>query len=159
MFGGGLTWQRVWAVQAVLATGSLVGFGANIAHAQASTGDSKVTPPVLLSGSSTVTADTVLTPEQEKSLLAAEDQILHFVSKDTHLEIKAPVKCRFISRAAVSTELRKKFDQDKGAKRMERSELVLKKFGLLDQGFKMQSFLLSLLTEQIAASTTTRPSR
>ena len=128
----------------------MVGFGASIAQAQAKAGDSGVTPPVLTSGTSTVTADTVLTPDQEKSLLNAEDQILHFVSKDTHLEIKSPVKCKFISRNAVATELRKKFDQDKGAKRMQRSELVLKKFGLLDQSFKMRPFLLSLLTEQIA---------
>jgi hypothetical protein len=128
----------------------MVGFSAGIAQAQATTGDGNVTPPVLMSGSSTVTADTVLTPQQEKTLLEDEDQILHFVSKDTHLSLKDPVKCRFISREAVNTELRKKFDQDKGAKRMERSELVLKKFGLLDQGFKMRPFLLSLLTEQIA---------
>jgi len=139
-----LTWQKA------LAAGLVVAFSAGIAQAQASSGDGKVTPPVLTSGSATITADTVLTPDQEKTLLADEDQILHFVSKDTHLAIKHPVKCRFISRDAVATELRKKFDQDKGAKRMERSELVLKKFGLLDQSFKMRPFLLSLLTEQIA---------
>jgi hypothetical protein len=139
-----LTWQRALAVWLV------VGFSAGIAEAQANTGDSKVTPPVLTSSNSTVTADTVLTPQQEKTLLEDEDQILHFVSKDTHLSLKDPVKCRFISREAVAAELRKKFDQDKGAKRMQRSELVLKKFGLLDQSFQMRPFLLSLLTEQIA---------
>jgi hypothetical protein len=128
----------------------VVGFIAGSAQGQAPAGDGKVTPPVRITGSSTITVDTVLTPDQEKTLLADEDQILHFVSKDTHLAIKNPVKCKFISREAVATELRKKFDQDKGAKRMERSELVLKKFGLLDQGFKMRPFLLSLLTEQIA---------
>jgi hypothetical protein len=148
--GGGLTWQRVSAAQVVLAASAWVGFSAGIAQAQTSTVGGNVTPPVLIAGSSTVTADTVLTPDQEKTLLADEDQILHFVSKDTHLAIKSPVKCKFISREAVATELRKKFDQDKGTKRMERSELVLKKFGLLDQGFKMRPFLLSLLTEQIA---------
>jgi hypothetical protein len=143
-----LTWQRV------LAAGVLVGFSAAIAQAQSNPADGssngKVTPPVQIAGSSTVTVDAVLTPDQEKALLDAEDQILHFVSRDTHLAIKNPVKCKFISRDAVATELRKKFDQDKGAKRMERSELVLKKFGLLDQSFKMRPFLLSLLTEQIA---------
>jgi hypothetical protein len=126
------------------------GFDASRAEAQANSGADKVTPPVLTSGNSTVTADTVLTPQQEKTLLEDEDQILHFVSKDTHLSLKDPVKCRFISRDAVAAELHKKFDQDKGAKRMQRSELVLKKFGLLDQSFQMRPFLLSLLTEQIA---------
>jgi len=143
-FGGGLTWQKI------VIAGAWVGFCAGIAQAQSSTADGKVTPPVLLSGSPTVTVDSVLTLDQEKTLLADEDQILHFVSKDTHLAIHKPVKCKFISREAVATELRKKFDQDKGAKRMERSELVLKKFGLLDHSFKMRPFLLSLLTEQIA---------
>ena len=80
-----MSWQRVSATQAVLAAWVLVGF--SVAQAQANTGAGKVTPPVLTSGSSTVTADTVLTPEQEKTLLNAEDQILHFVSKVTHLDI------------------------------------------------------------------------
>jgi hypothetical protein len=142
--GGRLSWQRV------LAACALVGFGAGIAGAQGSAGGDKAASPAAASGSTTVTADTVLTPQQEKTLLDDEDQILHFVSKDTLLPIKSPVKCHFISREAVNSELRKKFDQDKGAKRMERSELVLKKFGLLDQSFKMRPFLLSLLTEQIA---------
>jgi hypothetical protein len=128
----------------------LVGFGAVAAGAQAGGGDGKVTPPVLESGKTTVTVDTILTQGQEKTLLNDEDEILHFVSRDTLLPIKSPVKCRFISRDSVAKELRKKFDEDKGAKRMERSELVLKKFGLLDESFKMRPFLLSLLTEQIA---------
>ncbi len=113
-------------------------------------GNGKAALPATASGGTTVTADTILTPQQEKTLLDDEDQILHFVSKDTLLPIQSPVKCRFISRSTVNTELRKRFDDDKGAKRMERSELVLKKFGLLDEGFKMKPFLLSLLTEQIA---------
>jgi hypothetical protein len=112
--------------------------------------DSGVTPPVLEQGQTTVEVDKILTPQQEKDLLAAEGQILQFVSKDTRLAIKDAVKCRFISRDAVAKEMRKKFDEDKGTKRMERSELVLKKFGLLDRDFNLKPFLLSLLTEQIA---------
>ncbi len=112
--------------------------------------DGKTTPPVLESGQTTIVQDTLLTAQQEKDLLASEDQILHFVSKDTQLPIKAEVKCKFVSRESVAKDLRKKLDEDKGAKRMERSELVLKKFGLLDQSFQLKPFLLSLLTEQIA---------
>ena len=41
--------------------------------------------------------------------------------------------------------------EDEGTKRMERAELVLKKFGLLDRDFHLRTFLLSLLTEQVAA--------
>jgi hypothetical protein len=91
-----------------------------------------------------------LTKDQQKVLLTDIDATLKFVSGDTKLELKRPVKGVFISRDAVATELRKRFDEDEGAKRMERSELVLKKFGLLDRSFHLRPFLLSLLTEQIA---------
>jgi hypothetical protein len=101
-------------------------------------------------GTVDATTDTILTPAQEKALLASEDEILHFVSKDTGLPIKEPVKCRFVSRDALQKMLVKNLNDDKGAKRMERSELVLKKFGLLDEDFHLKPFMLSLLTEQIA---------
>ncbi len=128
----------------------VVGWVLMVGLGRAQSGGGQTTPPVLESGQTTIVQDTLLTAQQEKDLLASEEQILHFVSKDTELPIKAEVKCRFVSRESVAKDLRKKFDEDKGAKRMERSELVLKKFGLLDQGFQLKPFLLSLLTEQIA---------
>lgn len=108
----------------------------------------QIKPPT--AGKAAAPGETILTQEQQKKLLSEEDEILHFVSKDTLLPIVSPVKCRFVSREAVAKELRKKFDEDKDTRRMERSELVLKKFGLLDRDFHLRPFLLSLLTEQIA---------
>ena len=78
------------------------------------------------------------------------DEILSFASTDTKLPIEHSVKRRLISRDEVNKYLREKFDEDEGAKRMERSEIVLKKFGLLGRDFHLRAFLLSLLTEQIA---------
>jgi len=109
-----------------------------------------VTPPVLEQGQETVENNPLLTSKQEVELMADEQNILKFVSNDTQYEIKHPVKSLFLSREQVNKELREKFDEDKGNKRMQRSELVLKKFGLLDQDFHLRPFLLSLLTEQIA---------
>src|SRR5580692_1202874 len=109
-----------------------------------------VTPPQLQEGQTTVIVDQPLSKAQEKQLLADADEIFHFVSKDTGLPIQKSVKKLFITRDKVNAELRKKFDEDKSNKRMERSELVLKKFGLLDKDFNLRPFLLSLLTEQIA---------
>jgi hypothetical protein len=94
--------------------------------------------------------EVTLTKDQQKVLLNDIDATLKFVSADTKLEMKRPVKGVFVSRDAVAKDLRKKFDEDEGAKRMQRSELVLKKFGLLDRSFDLRPFLLSLLTEQIA---------
>jgi hypothetical protein len=94
--------------------------------------------------------EVTLTKDQQKVLLADIDATLKFVSADTKLEMKRPVKGVFLTRDEVNKDLRKKLDEDEGAKRMQRSELVLKKFGLLDRDFHLQPFLLSLLTEQIA---------
>lgn len=109
-----------------------------------------VTPPELQSGQTTITADKRLTKDQEKQLLGLSDKIFDFASKDTGLPIQHAVKKVFVSRDQVNKELRKRFDEDKGNKKMQQSELVLKKFGLLDRDFQLRPFLLSLLTEQIA---------
>ena len=91
-----------------------------------------------------------ITKEQAKELFRSVDEILAFVSSDTKLPIQHSVKRRLISRDEVNRFLNKKFEEDEGAKRLERSELVLKKFGLLDHDFNLRPFLISLLTEQIA---------
>jgi hypothetical protein len=109
-----------------------------------------VEPPKLQEGQTTVVIDQPLSKAQEKQLLSDANEIFEFVSKDTGLPIQHSVKKVFITRDKVNAELRKKFDEDKSNKRMERSELVLKKFGLLDKDFNLRPFLLSLLTEQIA---------
>jgi hypothetical protein len=109
-----------------------------------------VEPPKLQEGQTNIVIDRPLTKAQEKQLLADAEEIFQFVSKDTGLPIQKSVKKVFITRDKVNAELKKKFDEDKSNKRMERSELVLKKFGLLDKDFNLRPFLLSLLTEQIA---------
>src|SRR5580698_10439598 len=91
-----------------------------------------------------------MTKQQAKELFRSVDEILGFVSSDTKLPIEHTVKRKLISRDQVNRYLKEKFDEDEGAKRMERSEIVLKKFGLLDRDFHLRTFLLSLLTEQIA---------
>ncbi len=118
------------------------------AHLSGDKGAAKVRHPLLLNDAPH--AEKRLTPEQGKALLRSVDEVLGFVSGDTGLKVEHPVKRRLISRAEVGRFLRVKFDEDEGAKRMERSELVLKKFGMLDRDFHLRPFLLSLLTEQIA---------
>ncbi|HEY6490078.1 MAG: hypothetical protein WCC26_07015 [Terracidiphilus sp.] len=95
--------------------------------------------------------ETRITPDQAKQLFSYVDQFLKFSSDETGLPIKSDVKRQLTTRAAVESYLREKFDEDEGAKRMQRSEIVLKKFGLLDRDFDLKPFLLSLLKEQIEA--------
>jgi hypothetical protein len=79
------------------------------------------------------------------------DELLKFTSQETGLPIRGEVKRQITSRDAVETYLKQKFDEDEDAKRMQSSEIVLKKFGLLDRDFNLKPFLLALLKEQIEA--------
>jgi hypothetical protein len=105
------------------------------------------TPP---RGSSS-TKPTHITPDQAKQLFAMVDTLIKFSSDETGLPIKSTVQRQLITRASVESYLEEKFNDDEGAKRLERDEIVLKKFGLLDRDFELKPFLLALLKEQIEA--------
>ncbi len=96
-------------------------------------------------------SETRMTKDQATALFRSVDDILGFVATDSHLKATRPVKRKLLTRDEVNRELSKKMAEDEGTKRMERAELVLKKFGLLDRDFHLRPFLLSLLTEQVAA--------
>jgi len=95
--------------------------------------------------------ETHITPEQAKLLFSLVDELIKFSSGETGLPIKSTVKRMITSRAEVESYLKEKFNEDEGAKRMQRDEIVLKKFGLLDHDFDLKPFLLALLTEQVEA--------
>ena len=95
-------------------------------------------------------SETKITPEQAKQLFDEVDTILDFASKDTALPIKHEVKRRLTSRDEVVAYLRKNMAEDKDVQRLRRTELVLKKFGLLPKEFDLGTFLVNLLEEQVA---------
>jgi hypothetical protein len=90
-----------------------------------------------------------ITPRQAEELFHSVDEILDFDSKQTGLPIKREVKRKLTSRDEVVSYLTKHLD-DEDTKRLRRSELVLKKFGLLPHEFDLQTFLVSLLREEVA---------
>ncbi len=94
---------------------------------------------------------TRITPAQAKELFGLVDELLQFSSQETGLPVKSTVKRQLTTRVAVEGFLKRKFDEDEGAKRLQRGEIVLKKFGLLDRDFELKPFLLALLKEQIEA--------
>jgi hypothetical protein len=95
-------------------------------------------------------SETKITPQQAEQLFRDVDTILDFSSKDTGLPIKHGVKRRLASRDEVVAYLKKNMAEDKDVQRLRRTELVLKKFGLLPKDFDLQTFLVSLLEEQVA---------
>jgi hypothetical protein len=92
-----------------------------------------------------------ITPEQAKKLFALVDELIKFSSDESGLPIKSTVKRKLTTRAEVESYLKEKFNEDEGAKRMQKDEIVLKKFGLIDRDFALKPFLLALLKEQIEA--------
>jgi hypothetical protein len=95
--------------------------------------------------------DSHISEQQAQQLFALVDELIKFSSDESGLAIKTPVKRQLTTRDAVESYLSKKFDEDQDAKRMQRDEVVLKKFGLLDRDFALKPFLLALLKEQIEA--------
>jgi hypothetical protein len=90
-----------------------------------------------------------ITPRQAEELFHSVDEILAFDSKQTGLPIKKQVKRRLTSRDEVEGYLTKHM-KDEDVKRLQRSELVLKKFGLLPRDFDLGKLLVALMREQIA---------
>jgi hypothetical protein len=90
-----------------------------------------------------------ITPREAEQLFHSVDEILAFDSKQTGLPIKKQVKRRLTSRDEVEGYLTKHM-KDEDVKRLQRSELVLKKFGLLPRDFDLEKLLVSLLREQVA---------
>ncbi len=113
-------------------------------------GAQTATPPVPPGPPAKPQGEIVMTPRQAKELFESVDQIMSFAANDTGLPPVVKVKRRLVTREEVNKYLVKSFEDDESAKRLQRSEIVLKKFGLLNRDFDLKPFLLSLLTEQIA---------
>ena len=89
-----------------------------------------------------------ITPRQAEELFHSVDEILEFDSKFTGLPIKHTIKRRLTGRDEVVSFLKQSSEED--TQRLKRSELVLKKFGLLPRNFDLETFLVSLLREEVA---------
>jgi len=92
-----------------------------------------------------------ITKAQAKALFRSVDEILQFVSQDTGLPIKQKVKRKLITREQVEHYVAKNLANDKDARRLEREQLVLEKFGMIPPGYDLHGEFLKLLREQVAA--------
>ncbi len=90
-----------------------------------------------------------ITPREAEELFHSVDEILAFDSKHTGLPIKKEVKRKLTSRDEVVGYLTKHM-KDEDVKRLQRSSLVLKKFGLLPRDYDLEKLLVALLREQVA---------
>jgi hypothetical protein len=101
-------------------------------------------------GATAQTTEQKISPQEADELFHEVDTILKFASKDTGLPIKHRVKRRLTSRDELTAYMAKHMSDDEDTKRLRRSELVLKKFGLIPRDFDLGKFLVALLREQVA---------
>jgi|HubBroStandDraft_1064217.scaffolds.fasta_scaffold08695_2 hypothetical protein len=149
--GQGVLWRFCAVVLLAVASGGWV--AAQDSGGQSSGQDQKQDQSQKPAGESPASTqpkeETKITPRQAEELFHSVDEILAFDSKQTGLAVKKEVKRKLTSREEVVSYLTKNKD-DKDTQRLRRSELVLKKFGLLPRDFDLEKLLVALLREQVA---------
>lgn len=82
--------------------------------------------------------------------LATADEVVKEMSQITGWGIKTPLKKSIRSRADIHAYILKQMDDEKDAKERYASARSAEAFGLIPRGFNLDTFLVDLLTEQIA---------
>ncbi len=82
--------------------------------------------------------------------LAMADEVLHEMSAITGWDLKSPLKKSIRSREQIRAYVLRQMDDDKDAKERYASKRSAEAFGLIPKGFDLDSFMVDLLTEQIA---------
>ncbi len=92
-----------------------------------------------------------MTERDKQEIFSSVDRILAFASQDTGLSRHASVGRLLLGQADVEQRVQQRMGDDKSAQRLERTELTLKKFGLLPRDFQMRAVAASIAGENIAA--------
>ncbi len=88
--------------------------------------------------------------ETNQQFLKAADEVLAQMSQILDLPIKHPLKKRLRSRAEIRAYLIKEEKGDKDKKKRYADEKSLEAFGLIPKKFSLDSFMIDLLTDQVA---------
>src|SRR6202790_4494320 len=90
------------------------------------------------------------TAKNRADFLAATDEVLKDMSEITGYKLKTPLKKTLRSREEIHAYVVRQMDDQKDAKERYASARSAEAFGLIPKGFKLDAFLIDLLTEQIA---------
>jgi hypothetical protein len=82
--------------------------------------------------------------------LATADEVMTEMSEITGWKVKSPLKKSIRTRADIRAYILSEMDDEKDAKERYASARSAEAFGLIPKGFNVDSFLVDLLTEQIA---------
>jgi hypothetical protein len=83
----------------------------------------------------------VITEDDGKALFKEVNTIFEFANSSSELPIRTPVKHKLIGREETDKRFTEGIASSDASKKIQRSELVLKKFGMLPSDFHMQNYL------------------
>lgn len=89
-------------------------------------------------------------PVNNPAFLATADEVLHDMSEITGWDLKTPLKKSIRSRDDIRAYILHQMDDEKDAKERYASARTAEILGLVPKNFNLDSFLVDLLTEQIA---------
>ena len=95
-------------------------------------------------------AQVKVSPEQAGRILGSVQPILRFASDDSGFVIRSAVKPRMIGRDDLQLAMRSRKVDDEDAKRLQASELTLRKFGYVPRTFSTAKFVEGMYTEGTA---------
>jgi hypothetical protein len=89
-------------------------------------------------------------PTTSADFASAADEVLHQMSEITGLQLRAPLKKSLRSREQIRAYVVDEMNDDKNPAERYAGQRSAEAFGLLPKGFNLDSFMVDLLTEQIA---------
>jgi hypothetical protein len=97
------------------------------------------------------TVEVQMSEEDAKELFKSVDKIVAFASEDSGFPKRSTVKRRLVGSAEVEKYTRDQEAKDEYAQRFARSEMTMKKFGLLPRDFNLREFVVKANGKEIAA--------
>jgi hypothetical protein len=97
------------------------------------------------------TQEVQMSDADAKELFKSVDKIVAFASEDSGFPTRSAVKRRLVSSAEVEKFTRDQQGKEENAQRLARSEMTMKKFGLLPRDFNLREFVVRANGKEIAA--------
>jgi hypothetical protein len=97
------------------------------------------------------TQEVQMSDADAKELFKSVDKIVAFASEDSGFPKRTAVKRRLVSSAEVEKFTRDQQGKEEYAQRLTRSEMTMKKFGLLSRDFNLREFVVRANGKEIAA--------
>ena len=95
-------------------------------------------------------ADVRMTDAEGKELFRSVDKVLEFASQDTGFPKRSAVKKQVVGQADIEKFTKDRLARAEYSKRFARSELTMKKFGLIPRDFDLKEFLVKANGQSVA---------